>query len=146
MFDLYTTLKFVHVIAAMLWLGAAVFTFLSVRPGGDRAISFMRATAPVAARLYPAAAVVILGTGIWMTVDSWSFGDAWIIIGIVLLLATAGVGGAVLGRSHAAVAEAAEAGDMAATAKPLRQYLMVGPWDMLVLFTVVFVMIYKPGA
>ncbi len=146
MFDLYTTLTFVHVVAAILWVGAAVTTFLTVRGGGENAVAFLRITEPVAGKLYPITAVVILVTGSWMTIDSWSFGDVWISTALGLFLVTAVVGGAVLGRSHAAVAEAANAGDTKAIEAPLRRYLTVGPWDTLVLLAIVFVMIFKPGA
>jgi uncharacterized membrane protein len=83
--DLYDWLLFLHILAAMVWLGGlAVLNVLAVivlrsgeRDAVARFVAGLRVIGPVA--LAPATLAVV-GFGIWLVVDStaWGFRQTWI--------------------------------------------------------------------
>jgi hypothetical protein len=48
-------------------------------------------------QMFPTSVVLLLLTGLYMAGDAWSFGDAWIVIAIVGVIALAVVGATVIG-------------------------------------------------
>ena len=105
--SLYNWLLFVHVLAAMIWLGgAAVMAALATRTlrSDDRAeigrfVGNLRVIGPLLLAPPPA---LLLGAGIWMVLKSWRFSDGWIALGISLFAAAFLVGA--LFQSRAAIA------------------------------------------
>jgi hypothetical protein len=60
-------------------------------------------------RMFPAAIVLLLGAGLFMTADVWTFATSWIVVGLVGLAVIVAVGIGVVGRRIEAIAAAAEA-------------------------------------
>ena len=88
--DLWEFLKFVHVAAAISWVGGAVTLevvgFRVARRADTRSVMGFARDAEIVGRLYGVSTVLVLGFGIWMVIDSPAidFTDAWILISLNL--------------------------------------------------------------
>src|SRR5688500_7505984 len=51
-----------------------------------------------AAPLFPVALLTVLGTGLFMAADSWTFTAPWVVVAIAGLIVMGGIGGSVQGR------------------------------------------------
>jgi uncharacterized membrane protein len=149
----YDWLVFLHVLAAMVWVGGlvALIAFGTyIRRGGDRSavarfVGSLRVIGPVV--LAPSSALVVV-LGIWMVIDSsaWGFGQTWVWVALVLVVAAVLVGAAFLSRSALAAERAVQAGDHDRVLRELGRWawgirlilvlLVVATWDM----------VFKPGA
>jgi uncharacterized membrane protein len=109
---MYTTLKFVHVMASIVWIGSGV-AVLTVTAGMVRARDYAgvaalgRQSEKLGTRLFAPSAMITLVAGVAMViVGDLSFASAWIVIGLVGVAASF-VLGAVLGeRAQAQLREA----------------------------------------
>jgi len=149
---LYELLLFVHVLAAAAWVGAVVFvvlvTELALR-ANDRStlvklVDYDERLAPL---LYIPAVLLTLAAGIGLVFDGpWSFGDGWILAGIVLLVATFILGVGLIVPASKKLATAVEgAGVEAEDARARLQVLRALTWiDLGLLVAAVFVMTTKP--
>jgi uncharacterized membrane protein len=149
---LYDWLLFLHILAAMIWLGGVVaVTVLAseVLHSGKhdsiaRFVASLRVIGPLT--LGPGS-LAVLGFGIWLVLDSdaWDFGQRWIILPLAIVAAAFVVGGAVVGRAATGARRAAEAGDDREAIRQLQRWswgmrlilvlLLVATWDM----------VFKPG-
>lgn len=149
---LYELLLFVHVLAAAAWVGAVVFvvlvTELALR-SNDRStlvklVDYDERLAPL---LYIPAVLLTLAAGIGLVFDGpWSFGDGWILAGIVLLVAAFIVGvGFIVPASKKLAAAVEGAGVESEDARARLQVLRALTWiDLALLVAAVFVMTTKP--
>jgi uncharacterized membrane protein len=109
---MYTTLKFVHVMASIVWIGSGV-AVLTVTAGMVRARDYAgvaalgRQSEKLGTRLFAPSAMITLVAGVAMViVGDLSFANTWIVIGLVGVAASF-VLGAVLGeRAQAQLREA----------------------------------------
>jgi len=150
--DLYDWLLFGHILGAMVWLGglAALATLgIRARRSGDdgtiaRFVGSLRVVGP--AMLAPSAGLVVaLGLGMVFDSAAWDFGQPWIQLALVVLVAAVIVGAAYLSRVGIAAERAVQAGDHAEAARQLQRWswgigavlllLLVATWDM----------VFKPG-
>jgi hypothetical protein len=127
----YDWLLFLHLIGAFAAVGSAVvFSVLMV--GGARVagpqLTFL------ARRLWDVGGLLTLVFGIWLALDDYSLGDAWILIALALWAIAAGTGI----RLGFAFDEGSE--PPIARVRPLYGVMTVAVLALLV------VMIYKPGA
>ncbi|HYZ29292.1 MAG TPA: DUF2269 family protein [Thermoleophilaceae bacterium] len=149
---LYQWLFLLHIVAAMVWLGGAVFVAaLAARAlrSDDAAeigrfVRGLRTTAPIV--LAPAA-VTVAGFGVWLVLNSaaWSFDQRWVQVALGLFAVSFLIGAAYLSRRAIAAERAADAGDARAARRQLRGWargygviltlLLVTTWDM----------VFKPG-
>src|SRR5215207_3269112 len=90
----YEFLLFVHVTAAVIWLGGA-FTFQMygayVRRGGDTAeiAQFAARTGFLAERMFVPASLVVVLAGIGLMIEgSWDWGQLWVIFALVTFAAS----------------------------------------------------------
>ena len=145
--SLYDWLLFVHVLAAMVWLGGATLTAaLAVRAlrsddDGEiaRFVGSLRVVGPLVLAPPPA---LLLGAGIWMVLESWRFGDGWVALGVSLFAAAFLAGALFQSRAALGAERAAAAGDGEAARRFLRRWswgvgvilvlLVVATWDMVV--------------
>src|SRR6266542_856309 len=102
----YDWLMFLHVLAAMIWLGGVVCVTVLVgdalRSGKDDAVArFIASLRVIGPLTLGPASLAVLGLGIWLVLDSdaWDFGQAWIILALALVAAAFLIGGAVVGRA-----------------------------------------------
>lgn len=170
---MYTTLKFIHVMAAIVWIGSGV-ALLTVTAGMVRARDYAgvaalgRQSAKLGTRLFAPSALVTLVAGVAMViVGRLSFASAWIIVGFVGVAASF-VFGAVFGeRAQARLREVlapasvdvapdgtAVVDDVAvddvtidegAVHAARRRLMTVSAIDLAILTVVVWAMVAKPG-
>ncbi len=149
---LYDWLLFLHVLAAMVWVGGGVMlAVLAARvvrdpdPGAvGRFTGSLRVLGPLV--LAPAT-VAVLGLGMWLVVDSeaWDFGQLWVQLGPGLFVAAFLVGAVWQSRSALAATRAAGREDDAEARRQLRRWL-AGYWLIVALLVVaVWDMTTKPG-
>jgi uncharacterized membrane protein len=148
---LYDWLMFLHVLAAMTWVGGLVILVAlsgQVLRSGDRdAIArfsgSLRRVGPVV--LAPSTvAVVSLGIGLVLDDNEWSFGQSWIVLALALF-AAAFLFGAIF-QSHAAiqVQHAVDAGNDADAARLLRRWAWGTRLILLLLVVITWDMVVKP--
>jgi uncharacterized membrane protein len=144
---LYDWLLFLHVLAAMVWVGGGlVLAVIAARvlrdpdPGAvGRFTGSLRVIGP---RALAPATVAVLGLGIGLVVDTdaWDFGQLWVQLGLGLFAAAFLVGAVWQSRTALAAARAAESDDDAEARRQLRRWswgyrlvvllLVVAAWDM----------------
>lgn len=151
MYDLF---KFVHLLAAMIWVGSAVglnIMFARVSRTGDRDHEArLTADAEFFGRaVFNPAALVTLLAGVIMVLDAdfIDFSQAWITIGFIGIIASMGVGHGILTPTARRLSALVDGeGPEAPGADVLRNRLgMFSMLDLLILVIVVWAMVYKPG-
>ena len=149
---LYGWLLFLHVLAAMVWVGGGVMLAVVAGrvlrdpdPGAvGRFTGSLRVLGPLV--LAPAT-VAVLGLGIGLVVDTeaWDFGQLWVQLGLGLFAAAFLVGAVWQSRSALAATRAAANEDDAEARRQLRRWL-AGYWLIVTLLVVaVWDMTTKPG-
>jgi uncharacterized membrane protein len=149
---LYELLLFVHVLAAAAWVGAvlgfAVILELALRARERtfllRLIAYDDKLAPI---LYIPALVLVLAAGVGLVLDGpWSFGDGWVIAGVVLLARAFVLGIAFFLPTAKRLQAALDRGgaDSEDVAGELRIYRTLTWIDAGLLVAAVFVMTAKP--
>jgi len=151
--DAYTGLKFVHVLAATIWVGGAVAaniqgTRISRSGDGERLAIYGRDTEWLGTHVYLPSSLVVLVFGILTALKGhYSFGQAWLLIGILGIVATAVTGSAFLGPELKRISGIIDArgAKEPEVARRVSRVIAVARVDLVVLFVVIFVMVTKPG-
>jgi uncharacterized membrane protein len=150
--DLYDWLLFLHVVAAMVWLGGGILlAALAARVLRDRdtaAISgFIANLRVIGPAILAPASVAVVGLGVWMVLNSsaWDFGQFWIQLGLALFAGAFLIGAGYLSRAAIGAERAAGDGKADEAIRHLTRWswgyravvllLLVATWDM----------IFKPG-
>ncbi len=152
--DSYDIVKFLHVLFAVIWVGAGLcITVLALRASRatDPAeiVKLGRDIAWLGNRFFVPASLATLIFGIiTVLVGDWSFGDTWIVLGLVGYALTFITGAGYLGPQSERVAKLAdEHGDTHPLAvQGMKKILAVSRIDQVVLLAVVLNMIIKPGS
>jgi uncharacterized membrane protein len=149
---LYDWLLFLHILAAMVWLGGAAMlvalaTYLLRRgepPAVARFIASLRFVGPLV--LAPSV-VALLGLGIALVIDSdaWDFGQMWIILALALFAAAFVVGAVFQSRAALGAQRAVDSGDAAAAVRELGRWSWGMRLILLLLVVVTWDMVLKPG-
>jgi len=144
---LYDWLLFLHVLAAMVWVGGGVMlAAIAARVLRDpdpaavgRFTARLRALGPL---LLAPATVAVLGLGIGLVVDSdaWDFGQLWLQLGLALFAAAFLIGAVWQSRTALAATRAAERDNNGEARRQLRRWswgyrlivllLVAAAWDM----------------
>ena len=153
--DIYDTLKWVHIMAAIVWVGGGIFIQVytsRLRKAGetDRLAAFARDVEKLGNMLFLPASIVVLLMGIAMT---WyapfiEWNDTWILLGLLGILSTALFGALFLGPEAGrlgALAQERGADDPEVQARIARLFV-VSRIDLAVIVLVIAVMVFKPGA
>jgi uncharacterized membrane protein len=153
--DLVETLKTVHVLAAVIWVGGA-FTvqFFAIRAtsSGDPAklVEFGPNAEWVGKRIFTPASLLVLIMGIWMTIErpEVAFGDEWIVIGLVGILFSAVVGSTFLGPESGRIGKLIEAKGPSDpdVARRMKRLFLVSRVELVILLLIVVDMVVRPGA
>jgi uncharacterized membrane protein len=153
MFTLYTVLKSLHVMAAVVWIGGgATLVHLMASLGRERepvALSaLLRNGAIIGQRVYAPATLLLVITGFWMIANGDLDFELWIILGLIAWLAGAVHGAAYMGRQSAKLSEEIAAGTVAgdAVGPRLRTIMLHGTVELSILLLVVADMVIKPGS
>jgi uncharacterized membrane protein len=152
----YDVVLFVHVLAVVLAFGV-VFAYPLLeayirRTSPGDVVVLHRAQVFLTRRLITPSMVVILAAGLYLALDRWSLGDAWISSTFTILIVIFGLVGAVVTPTERRCAELAEA-DRRAGGHPSEAYeaqarklTASGGFVMLLVVVAIFLMTVKPGA
>src|SRR3954451_2313047 len=149
--SLYEFLLFLHIAAAIAWIGSgSLLNLLAFRYDTAADHEGLRRIAKEAGELalilFVPASVAVLILGILLTIDGpWSFGDLWIVVGLGGIASTIFIGAAILGPRAEAVGERLEREGMTPdVAVAIKQLLTLARIDLVVLYVVVGDMAIKP--
>jgi uncharacterized membrane protein len=149
---LHEWLMFLHILAAMIWVGGALTVSLlatRVLRSGDAATvsQFIGNLQFIGPLVFAPAIAGVLAFGIWMVVDSsaWSFSQTWLVIALPLFAAAVLVGAVFQSRAAIGAKRAAETGDNQQAARLLRRWI----WGMRLIFLILLIIAWdmsiKPG-
>lgn len=147
----YDAYKYIHVVAAIVWLGAGVLIqVLAARAQNtsddDYLQKLFRDAGVLANKLFIPASLTVIAMGLLMVFDGpWNFEPLWIVLGLVGYTATFVTGAFILGpRAEKAGERAHVEGMSPSVAAEMRSVLSLARIDTVVLFLVVAVMVIKP--
>jgi uncharacterized membrane protein len=151
----YDTLKLVHVLAAVMWVGGNVMILLmSIRVmkenDPDRNVAFVRDLGFIGSRfIAPVSAVLIVfAISLVAYAPQWNFTDLWIELAILGYLATFVTGVGVLGPTAGKLEKLLSSGKTADDPEVqglIHRTMIIGRVDTVVLLLVVCDMVLKPG-
>lgn len=143
---------FLHILAAMVWVGAAVaiqvFGILTKRAADPaKSAFFVQSVSFLINRVLLPAALVVLVAGIALVENgNWDWGEPFVYLGLLLWAAVALVAFGFLGRAIGrAGARLAAEGPSPALALRLRNLTWLSRVLLLTLVIIVFLMTVKPG-
>ena len=151
---MYELFKFIHVAAAIAWLGAGLaFQIMNARVASSKdptAVAVMSEQGEWFGKAYfSTAAIVTLVAGVVMVLvgEGIGFGDLWITGGLVGIVASVVIGAVLIGRATAELNETITVEGAASTRVGIlqRRLAALGVADLVILFTVAALMVYKPG-
>jgi uncharacterized membrane protein len=147
-------LKFLHVLAAITWVGSAIYAqVLATKVMGEGDPARLARTASdigdLGKRLITPAAITVLVFGIWMVaVGPWGLSDTWVVLGLVGIAITIATGAGFVGP------ESERLGKLGAERDPsdpeiqrrIKRIFTVSRVDLVVLVLIVADMVFKPGS
>lgn len=147
--DWYILAKFLHVASAVVWIGGAlIMVLLGIRAdrakNNDELFAIVLQVAWAGERVYVPASISTLVFGL---IAAWLgnlWGELWIILGLVGVVITIGLGVGVLTPRAKKVDAARSAGATPANLAIAREILTIAKFDMVLLFTVIADMVLKP--
>ena len=149
---MYQILLFIHVVCAVIWVGGAAYAqllaFLVTRSDDPTELPRLAHRIElIGSRVFAPVAVLLFIAGSLMTLQAWSFGQAWIALGVALWVLSVVTGAVYLGPRVKRAAELFEAeGPMSQAGRVLIDRLFVVSRLELVSFGVIIaLMVFKPG-
>jgi uncharacterized membrane protein len=147
--DFYGIFKFLHIVAATIWVGGGFAMILAAtlaeRRGGAAEVN--RVTASLGNVMFMPASLATLIFGIVLTAMAWSFADLWIIIALVGIAVSLAIGILIIKPTAEKIdAIVASEGPTSPRVAAMAANLMrKSRFDYVVLFVVVADMVFKPG-
>jgi uncharacterized membrane protein len=149
----YNTLKFLHVLAAITWVGSAIYaqalaTKVMAENDPVRLARTARDIADLGKRLITPVAIAVLVLGIWIVaVSSWNFTDTWVLLGLIGIGITIATGAGFLGPESERLAKLSAERDPSdpEIQRRIKRIFTVSRVDLVVLVLVVADMVFKPG-
>jgi uncharacterized membrane protein len=152
--DVYDTLKFLHVLAAVVWVGGGLllqYQATRLTRAGDphRLVAFAHDAEKAGNHVFMPASLVALLMGISMVLYSPGLGftTAWILIGLIGYAATFVTGAFFLGPTAGKLGRAmeAEGPESPAVQGGIARIIAISRIDAVVLILVIADMVFKPG-
>lgn len=146
----FETLKLLHVLAAIVWVGGGIlqttYVVRAARSDATHRLGVARDMVFLGSKVFGPASGLAFVFGVWMVFErpSFAFGDAWIIIGLAGFALSSIVGGAVFSPKGKALLAALEEGKPGDTL--LRTITRAAFVDQAILLVAVWAMVVKPGA
>jgi uncharacterized membrane protein len=149
----YTFFKSVHVVAVAIWVGGALMiqalAFRITRSGdAKRQADFAKDTEIVGMRLFIPTTWILLLSGIAMMVNlDWSWGQNWIVFGLIAFGLSFVVGAGFLGPEGGRIAETIKREGPASSAAQfrIRRILVISRCELVILIAVIVNMVVKPN-
>lgn len=148
--DIYTLLKFAHVLSAVIWLGGGFTMALLAhqfarRPDPTELLGVIRLTAHLGPRLFLPLSVLTLLTGLGATVVGGFGWPAWVVLGLVGIALTSVLGAVKLGPTSERAVSLADTKGITAARREMQKLLPLARIDFALHFAIVFLMVVKPG-
>jgi uncharacterized membrane protein len=147
--DFYSIFKFLHVAAAMAWVGGGV-TIFAMAMFADRAkddaemMRILGSIGMMANRWFVPSSLATLVSGIVMAFLGGLWGELWVILGLVGFAATFATGHFVLRIKAMAAGQLMAEGKLVEAAAVGRKLMQIAKFDYVMLFVVVADMVLKP--
>jgi uncharacterized membrane protein len=151
----YNSLKFVHVLSAVVWVGGAstIQTFairINATGDGARMATFARDAEFVGNRIFLPSSIILLVSGIFTVRQSsgaWGYDQEWVQIGLAMILVSIAIGAGIIGPEAGRVARAIERHgvESAEAKKRIGRIFLVSRVELVLLLLVIFDMVVKPG-
>jgi uncharacterized membrane protein len=148
--DFYSIVKFLHIAAAMAWIGGGV-TIFAMAIFADRAkddaemMRILGSVGMMATRWFVPSSLATLVLGIVMAFLGGLWGELWVILGLAGFAATFLTGHFVLRIKAMAAGQLMAEGKVAEAAVVGRRLMQVAKFDYVMLFVVVADMVFRPG-
>jgi len=153
LFDLYTSMKFVHVMSAIAWVGGGVMLDMLIakaRREGAQAemVSLLARTERFGKTFFSPTAILVLLSGIVMASIGDIFAAPWVSTGFLAVFISAGLGMGYLTPKSAQLRTMIEARGMKdpEVAALGSRMMLVSRIDLVILTIAVALMVFKPGA
>jgi uncharacterized membrane protein len=149
--DWYSLFKFLHVAAAIVWIGAGIGLLvlgIAAKRAQDRQayVNVIQQVTFLGPRLFVPSAIAALVTGATAAWLMWSLSYLWIWIGLIGFAATFATGNFLIRPRSEAVAELIAGHGYSEQARDAAdEILTLAKFDYLMLFVVVADMVYKPA-
>lgn len=149
--ELRDILLVLHIAGAGTWLGAnviqAIAPSMTSKQGPQAVAGWYRVAADLGTRLYMPAAILILGSGIWMVLsdDAFSFGSPFVTIGFAMIVIGTLLGIMVFTPGSHRAAQAVESGDQSAIKAASGRLAVFGTIDTLLLLFTITAMVLRLG-
>jgi uncharacterized membrane protein len=148
----YAFFKSVHVVAATIWVGGAAmiqaFAFRITRTGdARRQAEFAKDSEVVGMRVFIPATWILLLAAIGMMINGdLSWGQNWIVLGLIAFAISFVVGAGFLGPESGRIAAAIEreGAESPEAQRRIRRILLISRCELVVLVTVIVNMVVKP--
>ena len=151
----YNSLKFVHVLSAVVWVGGActlqAFAIRITATGdGARMATFAKDAEFVGTRVFTPSSIILLVSGIFTIHESngaWGYDQEWVQIGLAMIAVSIAIGAGFLGPEAGRIARAIEAGGVESpeAKRRIARIFLVSRFELVLLLLVVFDMVVKPG-
>lgn len=147
---MYEVLVFLHIAAAMLWVGAGALVIAmqkrAYRRGGKTAVVDVMSELEWSDRwIFTPAPLLVVATGAALVVlsDAWAFSQAWIFLALTLIVIEM-----VFGYRHVKAVDSVrgEGDESERLGTAVRTYLRFAVSAIAMLALVVALMVFKPGA
>jgi uncharacterized membrane protein len=149
--DWYLVVRFIHIVAAMAWLGGAlamlVASALAARdPDFAARLRFMEMVNGLALPFFIPASMTVLASGLAMAMLWTGFSDAWLLLALVGVAVSIGIGvGFIRPVGERIAARAAVDGVSPAVRADIDLMTRVTRFDYAVMLAIVALMVFKPG-
>lgn len=153
--DVFKTLKFIHVMSAIVWVGGGIFVQIYAtklnRAGDPQQLTrFAHDVASLGNKVFAPASGLVTLMGITMVIYSPAiyFSETWIIIGLAGAIATFITGMFFIGPAAEKLAKTVEAEGMGSPTvqASIKRIFTISRIDQIVLILVVLNMVFKPGS
>jgi len=149
----YNTLKFFHVLAAITWVGSAIYAqALATKVMSENDPVHLANTAKdigdLGKRVITPASISVLVFGVWIVaVSPWNFSDTWVILALIGIGLTVITGAGFLGPESERLGKLVGERDPSdpEIRRRIKRVVAVSRIDLVVLILVVADMVFKPG-
>ena len=148
---MYDVVKYVHIVCAIVWVGGATYSqllgLLVARSGDPTDIpKLARNLEKIGTRVFLPASILLFLAGLFMTINRWAFTQTWISIAIALWLVSVISGAVYVGPRLPKMAAAFDAEGPLSVAGLgiLRRIILVSRAELVMLFGIVALMVFKP--
>lgn len=152
--DVYNVLKTIHILAAITWVGGAIFvqiyaTRLDRQHEPARLAAFAKDVEAIGNSVFLPASILLLIMGIVLVAYTPGIEvfDLWIVLGFVGIVNTIVLGAAFIGPEAGRLGRAAEERGVEdpEVQRRIKRIFMISRFDLAVILLVVVDMVFKPG-